>query len=406
MLGKWDSWYQDVEDETQFQGNNVTTYEMAGDFLADMEQVEDWGCGFGGFKKFCKGGYIGVDGTTTPYVDVLADLVDYKSSVDGIMMRHVLEHNYDWEKILDNAMVSFNKKMCLVIFTPFAIETHEISHNRDAGVDAPNISFNREDIEKHLVGSWTMKTVNTNGFQEYIYFISKQKPEKPSKETVKKPRWTILIATIPYRADRMEQLMSVLLPQVEKFKGEIDILIYYNNLEHTLGAIRQELVIEADGEYVSHIDDDDMVPEDYCATILPLLDGVDYIGFKVDYRDSGRKERPVYHSLKYQGWSNDDNGYYRDISHLNPIKREIALRSVFPADGLQGEDHKWSMGLKPLTKTEHFIDREMYIYEHHSDDTIAYVNERTKDYVLKQFKRPEYKSKYVRYHSKSTKDTP
>jgi hypothetical protein len=74
------------------------------------------------------------------------------STAPGIMMRHILEHNYDWEKILISAIRSFQEKFCLVLFTPFASETKEIAHNLKYGVDVPDLSFKRQDIERHFIG--------------------------------------------------------------------------------------------------------------------------------------------------------------------------------------------------------------------------------------------------------------
>jgi len=68
------------------------------------------------------GKYIGIDGSDTPFASRIADLRTYRSKAEGILIRHVLEHNYDWEAILAGAVESFQKKLCLILFTPFAAE--------------------------------------------------------------------------------------------------------------------------------------------------------------------------------------------------------------------------------------------------------------------------------------------
>lgn len=180
MLGKWDNWYKGLtkKDLGAFLYGDTETYKLAAEFLSDMKVVEDWGCGVGGFKRFYKGKYTGVDGSKTPFTNKVVDLREYKSKVDGIMMRHVLEHNYDWEKVLDNAIGSFRKKMCLILFTPFAGSTQEIAHNLAHGVDVPDIAFSQKDIEKHLTGcDWKMigniKTDTGYGV-EHIFYITKK----------------------------------------------------------------------------------------------------------------------------------------------------------------------------------------------------------------------------------------
>lgn len=176
MIGKWDKWYKNVKTPGSFRYGNTKTYQLAGDFLADCETVEDWGCGTCGFKEHCKGKYIGVDGSKTPFTDVVADLRTYLSRADGIMMRHVLEHNYDWKDVLLNALHSFEKKLCIVLFTPFVEQTGEIAHNKKHGVDVPDIAFNREELEEyfdHL--DWRMEThrSGTHYGEEHIYYIKR-----------------------------------------------------------------------------------------------------------------------------------------------------------------------------------------------------------------------------------------
>ena len=123
--GKWDRLHMPIS-EPNLYGEDDTTYLMGAEFLQDVGMVEDWGCGIGGFRKFCKTPYIGVDGSRGAFIDRIADLETYGSHADGIFMRQVLEHNYRWQPILDSALASFTLKMCLVIFTPFAK-----AHSRD-----------------------------------------------------------------------------------------------------------------------------------------------------------------------------------------------------------------------------------------------------------------------------------
>jgi hypothetical protein len=210
-------------------------------------------------------------------------------------------------------------------------------------------------------------------------------------------KWTICIASNPRREKELARLLERLLPQVDKYDGQIEILLFWNNFEYTLGYLRQRLLENARGEYICHIDDDDMVPEDYCDTIFPLLDGVDYIGFKVDFIDNGNKMLPVYHSLKYKHWYQDSDGYYRGVTHLNPLRTELARQAEFPIERLTGEDEKWSNQIK--AETEHFIDREMYTYNHVGDESVAYKIE-PKDTPM----RPRFKSENIRLHPESTLD--
>jgi len=61
-------------------------------------------------------------------------------------MRHVLEHNWTWPTILENALASFRDRMALIIFTPFAETTTEIAHVN--GIC--ELSLNRTEVQKAL----------------------------------------------------------------------------------------------------------------------------------------------------------------------------------------------------------------------------------------------------------------
>lgn len=226
-------------------------------------------------------------------------------------------------------------------------------------------------------------------------------------------KWSICIATVPYRAKEFDRLMKVLIPQVDKYKGKIEILVFWNNFEYSLGYLRQAMLDEARGEYINHIDDDDIVPDDYCKIIFPLLDGTDYIGFKVRLIDNGKEMPPVYHSLKYTHWYQDDQGYYRGVTHLNPVRTKLARQSKFPVEFNIGEDEQWANGMAGKCKTEHFLDKVMYIYHHMGDDSVAYrfADDETaakvhyQNYRRKPHDtplRPIFRSKNIRFHPRST----
>ena len=216
-----------------------------------------------------------------------------------------------------------------------------------------------------------------------------------------KPIWSICIATQHCRKAKLERLLKVLLPQVNKARGKIEVLIFYNNHEHTIGYYRQKMMEDARGEYISTIDDDDMIPDDFCETLLDKMGSVDYIGFRVAFYNDGKKLPPVYHSLRYNQWSQDENGYYRGVTHINPLKTEIALKGVFP-EVTNGEDYQWTVNVHRYmaesgqTFSEHYLDREMYSYDHASHDPEEDVKNERRDHC-----RPVIKNKYVRFHEES-----
>lgn len=213
---------------------------------------------------------------------------------------------------------------------------------------------------------------------------------------------TILIPTVVDRAEKFQRLVDCLAPQIIKYGGDVQVLVLWNNYERQIGAVRQKLLEEADSSYVVFIDDDDLVTDDYVDTIYPLLDGVDYIGYKVAFYDNGRKvNKPVIHSIKNTGWYDDDSGFYRRGVHINPVLRKIALKGRYDmgdyrAETPRPEDETYHKNIDKYLKTENFIDREMYIY--HQTDDHAFG----KFIPLEgEFKKPIL-PKYFKYHPEST----
>jgi hypothetical protein len=177
-----------------------------------------------------------------------------------------------------------------------------------------------------------------------------------------KPKWSILILTQPSRERYLDRLLSILEPQVREFK-DVELCIKMFDGTRSLGENRTEMVRDARGTYVNFVDDDDLVSKDYVKLIRQnLVDDVDYIGFRVQCYWDGKKLLPTFHSLRYKNWHDDDKGYYRDLSHLNPIQRRHALK--VPFDGGHGEDGRWADAMRTLgvVKTEHYIDAVMYEY--------------------------------------------
>lgn len=181
-FGLWNPMYAGRDNINREMYDDSTTAEISARFLLDMSEVEDWGCGLGGFKNFLteKQKYIGIDGSNSPFADKIVDLENYFSNVDGIMMRGVLEHNHNWGKILENAVKSFRSKFALVLFTPFVEETKIISTYEDwhvKGVTMIDIAFKKEEIENYFVGlEYTLQEgikTNTGYGIEHIYFVKK-----------------------------------------------------------------------------------------------------------------------------------------------------------------------------------------------------------------------------------------
>jgi len=173
---------------------------------------------------------------------------------------------------------------------------------------------------------------------------------------------------MPLRGQLLNRLMTVLAPQVSSHL-DIELLVKTSDPTMPVGENRTAMMKQAVGDYVCFIDDDDLVNPNYVSTIYPLLDGVDYVGFNVEQRINGSLRCIEKRSLTFTKgvYQDGQGGYFRDIAHTNPIRRELALR--VPMTGFPEEDTRWANGLRDLgiVKTEHRIDKVLYYYLFRTD---------------------------------------
>lgn len=170
-VGAWDDHYRNLAEP--FAYGEDKPYLIAAEWVVDCATVEDWGCGGGWLRRFIDAtAYVGLDGSCSPYADKVVDLATYRSSVEGIVMRSVLEHNDDWQPILDGALASFTRRFFLALFTPLADETtlllREPHYNQ-----VPVYSFRLADITDRIPAdvTWAVETVPTRSFYNEETFI-------------------------------------------------------------------------------------------------------------------------------------------------------------------------------------------------------------------------------------------
>jgi hypothetical protein len=173
-VNRWKSLHEGIEGVRPY--GDVLTYEKGAAFLKGLP-VEDWGCGLGWFRRCFEGPYTGLDGSPSRFADAIVDLCRHRSKTPGLFMRHVLEHNQDWQAILRNAIASFTRRMVLVLFTPFA-ETTRVLRNPEyaPGVSIPDISFARADLVREfghlLAGEESLSTATQYGV-EHVFYLEK-----------------------------------------------------------------------------------------------------------------------------------------------------------------------------------------------------------------------------------------
>lgn len=211
--------------------------------------------------------------------------------------------------------------------------------------------------------------------------------------------WEILIASVWARTTSLQALLDHLVPQLEPHAGAVSILLDRDDCEAPVGLKRTRLVEAATADYVCFVDDDDWVANDYVERIVLALHtcprhggpgveshgwygikyecspcllegrgpngaavGPDAVGFRLAYSHDGARRKDAIHSGRFGHWHEDEHAYYRTINHLNPVRRQLALRCLPFLPGF-GEDSDYAGRLAPHLRSEVFLDGEpLYHY--------------------------------------------
>lgn len=198
------------------------------------------------------------------------------------------------------------------------------------------------------------------------------------------PLLSILIPTVVGREESFNILISKLIKGREweetntisdnfkcgmKFSkdGELFIRYHCDNKKQNIGEKREQLYIGSLGKFSWQIDDDDDIADNAIELILQAIKDnpdVDCITFEEHIDIDGRIQRSN-HSLKYDDWANDTDGYdYVRTPFMKSVIRTDIVRSV-PIPHIRfGEDHQWAQRLKLVLKTEYHINQQLYKYIH------------------------------------------
>jgi len=187
------------------------------------------------------------------------------------------------------------------------------------------------------------------------------------------PKLSILVCTLNSRKPFFDVISKKIKRQLTP---DVECLTYCDNGEITIGAKREVLKHQATGDYIVYVDDDDRISRYYVRNILEAInnkygyqpDSIGIRGFQTsDLKDLKYFECSSLH--KGKKWSTVHNGIVlKPTNHINPVKREIALKCPFP-DLYYGEDKFYSEALKPLIITEIMADGWLYWYDYRPNNS-------------------------------------
>jgi glycosyltransferase involved in cell wall biosynthesis len=174
---------------------------------------------------------------------------------------------------------------------------------------------------------------------------------------------SILILTLPTRIDSYATLIKTLNQQVidNNLINRVQIMSLCDTKEISVGEKRNILLNQSCGRYVCFIDDDDLIAPDYVIKLMNAIQSnSDVITFCGDYVENTIRT-PFSISMIHRGNYNEPNMFYRLPNHLCPVKREIALSSMF-SDKNFGEDSDYAERINNHIKNEFHIQDKLYFY--------------------------------------------
>lgn len=180
---------------------------------------------------------------------------------------------------------------------------------------------------------------------------------------------SILIPTVPNRLTTffprlIEHLQNQI--RISNNRTDVEILGLYDNKKRTVGEKRNVLLNMAQGEYLTFIDDDDRIADDYVQSIMnALYDNldVDCVVFDCITTINGDTSNPTYskYSINYE-YSQTGNQWRGKPAHTMVWKSSIAKKHSYQGKNY-GEDIEWVKKACKDIKREVRIDKVLYFYD-------------------------------------------
>jgi len=254
-------------------------------------------------------------------------------------------------------------------FTDVSEKLNKVYRSDKIIIEHQHPAFQKTDFDELYVRNESYMHHDQNTYE--------RRKEKNFDMCLTETKWSILILGISERFDNVKKLILKLEEQIKKINlvKEIEILTLIDNKVRTVGKKRQSLIDISNGEFVSFIDDDDDVSDDYIETIYNTLvvnGNVDVITFKQIARINQDPDTPIIFSLNHE--TNDDyiaGGIIkRKPFHMCIWNSNLAKSVKFP-DISKTEDWFWLKQLCEKAKKEYHIDKFLHYYIFNSNTTTA-----------------------------------
>ena len=176
---------------------------------------------------------------------------------------------------------------------------------------------------------------------------------------------SILILTTPRRVKTFfPSLLDILQTQIGE-RDDIEILGLFDNKKRSIGEKRNNLLQISNGEYLTFIDDDDKVSDEYIKEIMNSIEKnpeTDCIVFDCYSKyDSWGKSYTKF--SKEFDYIHNNEQWTAKPSHIMIWKSSLAKKYKFK-DISYGEDIEWAKEICKEIRHETIINKVLYYYEY------------------------------------------
>lgn len=179
-------------------------------------------------------------------------------------------------------------------------------------------------------------------------------------------RLSILVCTLnePYSIDMLKRLRNILDPQIERFRGQIELLIHDAGRFMPTGTKRNELIKQSEGDYIVFIDTDDVVMSYYIDEMMKAIESSPDVITFIGWMTTDGNHRRNFTIKLGSDYAERGGHYYRWPNHLACFKKSLVENIKFPDIWVQ-EDYIWSKAVRDrnVLKTEVHIVKDMYWYD-------------------------------------------
>lgn len=185
---------------------------------------------------------------------------------------------------------------------------------------------------------------------------------------MKRPTLTVCVSSMHTRTLQLAECLAALRPH-RSYADRIEIIVDISGTNIELGRKRNALNAQAHGDYIAHVDDDDIISPRYYFSILRAIDEwydesaglrrslLDAVLIRGRRTEQGAPTNIVEFDYRLGGtegeWISSDKGVptiWRSPGHVCAIRSAWCKLVQYP-DSTGGEDLEWSAKLAPYLKT-------------------------------------------------------